>query len=1044
VLLRGLGYRAGRSAVVGLLATLAVAAAVLVPGYTRAAQQSVLTDRLAAAPAAATGLTVAAAGTAATAPAAHQPVAAAQQAVERALVGHPELAGVLAPAVGGTHTEAVVTGGSEPVSARLAYRDGVCDQLAVTGDCPAGPGQVLVSARTAEAYQIGLGDRLGLQLAQARHEVRVVGSYRPRDPAAGYWGRTVYFTHGGFDPATGAPRGDALFTGAEDDVLAAPAGVVELALTYPLRPGAVRLDGLPALRADLATLAAPGEPETGALRVETDLPAVLADAARDQRALGQTIPVLAVPLLLLAGFVLFLLVAAVTEERAPEIGLAKLRGLPGGRTLRFGLGEVLVLLVVAAPVGIAVGLGAVELTARLALAGGTHAELRWPVFLAAGGALAVAAGAALAAGWRTLRRGVLDLLRRVPERARWRAGLVEGGLVALAAAALVVAVGDAGTREAGPGGALALLAPALVAVVAGIAVARLVRAGAAGRLRRTAAGRGRSGRGGRIAGLLAAAQLARRPAAPRVITVLTVAIALLAFAGYAWDLAAQARQDHAVDALGADRVYTVQARHPAALVEAVHAADPAGTAMAVVRATGQYAGEQIELLAVEVPRLAGVVRWRGYPAAERAGRLRPQEPAPLWLAGRIEVDAEVRELGDDPVRLSALVSVPGEPPAAVSLGTLDPDTRRYAAPLPECAAPPGGSGDGGGTGPAGCRLLGLRLARTGVTGPVDATVEVTAIRSGAAAGADELAPLPARFDQPDAWQAGPETRLSPGAGLLVAVAGSDTGALAGDVVVEYQDQAATLPAVLAGPPPAEDPAAVEFTFPGLAERPEPFTVVDRVDHLPRAGPRGLLFDLEPAIRSAERRVALSDSAGLRYEVWAGPAAPTDLPHRLATAGVPVLSAESVTGTADLLSRRAPALGWWLALLAAVAALALALGVVALSARVGAADRRAELAALRVAGVSARVLRRARRREYASLLGWPLLVGVGVGLATAAALLPGLPLVETGTTGPVPGFRPGLGVLPVALALAVAGLVVAALPGLRLPPAEAGRPGTGPG
>jgi hypothetical protein len=1022
VLLRGLWYRAGRSAVVALLATGAVAAAVLVPGYSRAAQQSVLTDRLAAAPAAATGLTVAATGTAAAVPAAHRPLDEVRRAVADALAGHPVLAGTLAPAVGGAHTDTVVTGGSEPLAARLAYRDGVCGQLTIAGECPAGPGEVLVSARTADAYRIAPGDRLRVRLVEVRREVRVVGSYTPVDQSAGYWGRTVYFTTGGFDPATGAPRVDALFTGAEQDVRADPAAVVDLALTYPRRPGTVRLDDLPAVRADLAALPAAaalrggpaGDGGAGGLRLETDLPAVLAGAAQDRAAIGRTVPVLAVPLLALAGFVLFLLVAAVTEERGREIALAKLRGFPAVRTARFGLGEVLALLLVATPLGVAAGLGAVEAAARLMLADGTHAALRWPVFAAAGAALAVATLATLVAGRATLRRGALELLRRVPERGRWRAGLVDGALMALAAAALLVAAGD-------PTAPLALLAPALLALLAGLGVARLVRALAAVRLRRATRSR-------RVAGILAAAQLARRPGAPRVIAVLTVAIGLLSFAAIAWDLAGQARRDHAVDALGADRVYTVQASHPAALVEAVHAADPAGTAMAVVRAREQYAGEPVELLAVEVPRLAGVVQWRDYPVAARTGQLRPWEPAPLPVAERIVVDAEVRDLGDQAVRLTALVSAPGAPPAAVSLGTLDPGTRRYAARLPGC--------------PAGCRLLGLGLSRTGVTGPVDATIEVTAIRSGGGAGdrAGGLAELPARFDDPGAWQAGPEATLTAGTGLLVAAAGAGAGALAGDVVVEYRDLAGPLPAVLAGPSPAEDPAAAEFPFPGLAERPEPFTVVDRASRLPRAGQRGLLFDLDYAIRSAERRVALSDLAGLRYEVWASPAAPADLPQRLAAQGVPVRQTESVAGTVDRLGRQAPALGLRLAGLAAVAALVLALGVVALTTRVGAGDRRAEQAALRTAGVPARLLRRARRREYAGLLGWPLLAGAGVGVAAALLLLPGVPLVETGTAGGLPGYRPGPGAVPLALAATVVGLALAALPGLRLPPVTGGGPG----
>jgi hypothetical protein len=976
VLLRGIRHRAGRSAVVALLAAVAVAAAVLAPGFARAAQQSVLTDRLAAAPAAAAGLGVAAAGTATGAPAAHQSSAAARTAIDAQLA--PPLAGALGAPVSGVDTDTAVTGGSEPLAARLAWRGGVCGQLAITGDCPEEAGQVLVSARTAEQYGIAAGDVLTVELAEVRLALDVVGTYAPRDPTAPYWGRTVYFVQGGFDPASGAPRVDALFTGGESDVQADPTAEVRLGLTYPLRPEAIRLDDVSRIRVPAGS---------AELAVSTDLPAILAAVTTDQDTIGQLAPIAAVPLVLLAAFVLFLLVAGVTEDRGREIGLAKLRGFPAGRAAWFGLGEVLLLIVAAAPVGLALGLGVVELAARTALADGSHAELRWPVVAAAGAALAVTALAALLAGRGTLRRGALELLRRVPARSRWRAGLAEGAVVALAAASVVAALGD---RSA----PLAMLAPALLALVAGIAAARLVRLWSAARL----------GRIRRIPVLLAAAQLARRPGGRRVIVVVTLAMALVSFGATAWDAAAQARHDRATEALGADRVYTVLADHPAALIEAVDRADPAGTSMAVVRAQEPYGGEPVALLAVETAKLAEVALGSDpVPSA----LLRPAEPAPLWLTDRVEVTAEVREPAAVPVRLTALVVAPGEPPQAISLGVLRAGTGDYAAALPSCAAR--------------CRLLGLGLGRTGAAGPFTTTVAIQAIRSGAGSG-DGLA---VRFEDPEAWSDGSAqngaagTQVTPGPALTVTVGEENRG----DVVIEYRDTPVELPAVLAGPAPADDPEAGQFRFFGLSERPEPITVVARVDRLPRAGERGLLFDLEYAVSSAERRVALAESGGLRYEVWAGARAPADLPSRLASSGVAVLESESVTGKLSQLGRQAPALGLWLYLLAAVAAVALALGVVAWY---GTPLRRADWAALRDTGVGERTLRRALGYEYAALLGVPLLVGLVVGVAAAVLMLPGMPLVEAGQAAEL-AYRPRLGAAPVALAAAVAGLLLVVLP-----------------
>jgi hypothetical protein len=991
-MLRGITHRAGRSTVVASLAAVAVAAAVLAPGFSRAAQQSVLTDGLARAGAAGTDVTVTATGTAGAAPVAHEVTGDARLVIDTAIGRHPALADVVGDPVGGVDTDTQVQGADEPLAARLAYRDRVCEHLVITGQCPIDAGQVLVSDRTAQDYGITPGDRLTVRFAERDREFEVAGTYRPRDPGARYWGRTVYFTHGGFDPATGVPRVDALLTVAESDVQADPDAVVALSLTYPLRAGAVRLDDVPALRAGLASLR--NQAQVVGLEPQTALPSILDEAADDQAAVGRIVPIVAAPLVLLAWFVLFLLVAALIEERGREIALAKLRGFPAGRAARFGLGEGLFLIVVGAVPGFALGLGLVEVASRIALADGTHVELRSPVVIAAAAALAAAAAAAVLAGLATLRQSALALLRRVPERAGWRAGVTDGVVVALAGASLLAALGD---RTA----PLAMLAPALLAVLAGIAAARLVRLWSALRLRVAR-------RRGRIPGMLSAAQLSRRPAGRRVVVVVTVAVALLTFAATAWDVATQARRDHAVDIVGADRVYQVAADHPTALLEAVRTADPDGTSMAVVRASRQYGGQSVALLAVDAPRLDGVARWRGPETGALAGALRPQVPEQLRVADRMEVSARVAEPGPEDVRLSAVVSVPGEPPGTVTLGTLREGAGSYRADLPQCAG-------------SGCRLLGLRLGRTGAAGPFTVTVAVDKIRSGG----EEVA---AGFDQQGAWAADTEGQVTvtPGTALTVEVAGGPGS----DVLVAYRDIAEALPVVLAGPAPADDPAASAFDFPGFAERSEPFAVVATATRLPRAAQQGLLFDLEYAVASAERSVALSDSV-FTYEVWAHGSAPADLPQRLVAAGIPVLGTETLAGTVDQLGRRAPALGLWMYLLAAGVAVALALGVVALSGRVGVESRRYELAALRVTGVRARLLRRALLREQAALVGWPLVIGAVTGVAAAAVMLPGIPLVQVGVLTTAVAYRPEMGALPVAVAATLAGLALAALRAVRL-------------
>ncbi len=270
----------------------------------------------------------------------------------------------------------------------------------------------------------------------------------------------------------------------------------------------------------------------------------------------------------------------------------------------------------------------------------------------------------------------------------------------------------------------------------------------------------------------------------------------------------------------------------------------------------------------------------------------------------------------------------------------------------------------------------------------------------------DAGPLAAGFDQVDRWKVRGGTQahatVRAGTPLALDVTSNDPS----DVIVDYIDTPDRLPTVLAGPAPADDPHAASFTFPGFAEQPQPFAVAAHTASLPRAGDRGLLFDLDDAVRMAERTSSLADNTALRYEVWAGPGAPADLDRRLAAQGVQVQRVETMGGYLDQLGRRAPALGLWLYLLAGAAALLLAVGVVLLTAYVGVQGRLYELAALRVAGVRPSVLRRAVFREYRALLGLPFVVGLAAGVLGALVMLPGIPLVTVGQPTGSFTYRPG--------------------------------------
>ncbi len=1004
VLLRGIAHRKGRSLLVLLLATIATTATVLAPAYSRAAQQSVLTDGLRSAPHGSTDLVVAV-----------KDPNSSVGTVDETKVGvagvtgrYPQLKRYVGRGTGAVATETTVTLGSQPVAARLAYRDNVCAHLRITGECPIDTGEVLVSDRSAKAHRINVGDKLRMHVGPAgggkNTQPTVVGTYTPRDAAEPYWGNSVYFSAAAATESTGVERIDAVFVTGEDDVQPVSGLPIDLSVTYPLDTGALRLadvgtvrDGLDRFGLDL---------QAAGMQLSTALPDVLKGVDVDEASIARTVPIVAVPLILLSWFVLFLLVASLTEERGPEIALAKLRGFPSGRTTRFGLGEALLLIALGGPLGLIMGLVVVEIVARSGLADGVHAEVRWPVFAAAALSLVAACAAALLAGRRTLSRPVLALLRRVPERARWTAGVLEGLVVALAAASMFAAMSD-------PTGPLALLAPALLAVVAGIGAARLL--GLLSR-RRIATSRRR----GRLVGLLSAANLSRRPSIGRIVVVMTVAVALLSFAATAWDVSAQARRDNADDTVGASRVYSVAAADPQAVSAALAQADTSHHSMAVLRTTGRYSDGPVNVIGVQSDRLGSVAVWRGHSAAQVAALVKPLRPevaAPLRVRGAVEVDAVTSGLGPDPVRIAAQVSSPGRPPRTVSMGDLVRGAHVYRAALPDCAG--------------GCTLLGLAFGRPGTgTGPLTASVAVRAIR-------DTAGPLDTGFGEDGRWRVAAGTG-SGGAGA----AGGNTVRAGGnlsivinstapdDVSISYADAPDALPVLLAGPAPADNRNAAAFTFPALTEATQRFAVTGRVPALPRVG-RGLLVDFDYAVRAAARTGAIVDNDTLRYEVWADSGAPADLGDRLSQAGLQVTGEQTIDGYLDQLGRRAPALSLRLYLLAGLAAILLAMGVVLLTAYIGADARLYELAALRVTGVSARSLRASVLREYRSLLAMPLVVGFLAGIGGAVLMLPGIPLVTVrGPVGDV-DYRPGFGALPASVLISLVALATVVFLALRM-------------
>lgn len=968
--LRALWFRRGVSAVVLVIATVAVAAAALGPVWSTAAQESLLRDRLAEEPVGATGLT-AVRGNATTL----RPLSAAQLLdATRSALADPAVDGSFGGVRSGLRltTDLPLLGDSNvtPVAvARLAWREGQCALLRFTeGRCPEAPGEVVVSARAASSQGLGLGPlRVRLVGGPAVSPPRVVGLYEPIDPDDPAWFSVDYFDAGPRPGDAAPPKVDTVFASRASFDVIAPAGLTASAERL-LLPDTVQLGSAAALRTGvLALVRARGG---SGQAVTTTLPELLLSVRDEQDEVRTGALVVAAQLLLLAAAVLQLVLAGATEDRGGEVALARLRGAGPGRTLATGLLEPLLLLLIAAPAGLLLALGAGQLLVSGALRDGTRVTLTPAVLGAVVVAVLAGAAAAAVAGRRVLTAPVLTVLRQEGGR--------PGGARGAAAEAAVVALAGAATNqllsEPGAGG-LALLAPALLALAVGLVGVRLVPLLARLLVRRTR-------HAPRTATFLAVRQVARRPQLLRVVVLLAVAVALAVFAVDGWRVAGDNRQLRAAQEVGAPTVLRLAPVAVPELVAAVQAVDPVGrTALAAIESVpgGQSAYDR--LLAVDTTRLAAVsawsTTWTGRDADSQSAVLRPEGVAPVRLEGRrLELDvAAALSVAEEPTRLAVEVRSGGVD-RVVELGALRPGAATYSAELPpECAG--------------GCAVRRFRIDRSS-SGRVAGEVVLTAVRVDGR-GAD--VPLTTQ----SAWRGvrvdlfDPSTVVQPRItagpqGLRVAF---DSRTSSAPVAWTTTDVPEALP-VLVGPDVRLNPyGGDESRALGLAPDgalvlldPQPAAKV-----LPRTGLSGALADLSVL----DRLSRLTSPVG-EPQVWL--AAGADVPAvtaALESQGLSVASVESLAERRRQLDQEGPALALLLFLVAAAAALLLAVVAVSAVLHDAGRSRACELASMRVLGVGRRALVRASVREQVALLGVGLVLGAVAGAVAVQVALPRLPV-----------------------------------------------------
>jgi hypothetical protein len=252
------------------------------------------------------------------------------------------------------------------------------------------------------------------------------------------------------------------------------------------------------------------------------------------------------------------------------------------------------------------------------------------------------------------------------------------------------------------------------------------------------------------------------------------------------------------------------------------------------------------------------------------------------------------------------------------------------------------------------------------------------------------------------------------------------------VGVSYADVPAELPGLLAGPVPAGG-TAESFPAVGLNGAPVQVMAVQRPAAVPLLGARGVVLDYETLVR-----LGGSLGAGGALSVWLrDPGQEQPMRAALAQAGIGVATSHHYDDAKSRLVASGSGWGVRLATFSGVMAVLLAAIVVVVMTATGWRVVARDLAALHMAGVRLRVLRRSLVREQVVVVALGTAVGAVCGLVAAVVAMPLLPLFDDPAT-PVPALQIApslpavLGATVVAfLALAVAAAAAAVSSGRRV-------------
>ena len=881
----------------------------------------------------------------------------------------------------GTTATLLTTAGQPPVG-DLTWSDGACEHVTLTsGACPDAAGEIAVSADDLHNFGLTVGRAVkaaGLPRSDGtvpHFRLRVVGVYE--QDASPYWiGHSLTGRSGVtvFGPPS-VLQHDSWLTARQTFGAAGGPSATTSSAGFLVDRGRTGVDDLLALgRGVDAFRQKPIAVGGQALLVTSALPFLSDDVQAQIDQSRVTVPLLMAQLCLLAVVVLWLVLLAITEQRRPEVAVARLHGRGRRGAWRLLLGELLPVTLAAVVPGALLALLASWFARTTVLPEDVPFSLDWSF----GAALLLAAAIltvvpVLAAG-RVAREPVDRLLRRVPPRSSgWALGAADAVVIAAAGAVVVV------FATGGLDGPIAMAAPGLLAIVVGLVVAHLAAPTTAALGRRLL-------RRGRVRSGVSVLDAARSPATRRMVAMVTLATALAVFSADALVIGHRNRVSAAEQTAGAPLVATVQTTDIVGMRAALEEADPTGTRVTpVVRvdAPGSDATATLGIVPSAFRRIA--LFPGGAPPPRLWDRLRGSDADPIRITGtQLTVDAVDSSLdatlavgqlgggGHGTVSVGVDLVLDSGETLEATLGELGGDApRARLSSRVSCAG--------------GCTLSAIWLH----------SLPGSSVAGGVTLRNLEVGPGHTRvpLGPADQWASTSDPQSNEDGVLAVSSTSADELRLEADgaddsrLTVHQAWLPGALPALVAGPlPPGSSGKHFEIT--GLDGESQAAERAGTIRRVPASAPDVYVVDLDQLQRA--RRLTTTAQA----EVWFADDDPrllASVTKALGDRDIPVVSTRRLTETQQTYDDSAAAWSLQLAALVGVAALLIALLVMVVSAVSSWRRRARDLAALRMSGVPTRAVRGMAVAAQLPAVVVGIVAGAVSGLVGAQLAMPIVPL-----------------------------------------------------